>query len=308
MDFASAPLEALLVQNAEVDQLEVYLKQLDRRFRQTADDEKDRFGALQILLPTLKAFVLRRSSHADRENALHTYLHPLIMHSFRHGSMVATESVSLLSDTVAYWMARSMEGHDDDDDMDTFDSSNDNFGRSILMLFLGQLLLVMESEPDFVDLNPVQFTQSCLVNQPDEWKQLQSYVATLRSESTAKEEEEQDDATSVISDSTMLSAKGTTTFDLECCLEVLSRFVTEISDKDNGDMAGWMNVLMAIAVAMMPCTDGPIRSKLTRDLIPNAYRWHQQQSMDAVTVENREHWAKVKKKKLGGNAIYSILS
>lgn len=296
MDFASAPLEALLVQNAEVDQLEVYLKQLDRRFRETAQDEKDRFGALQILLPTLKAFVLRRSSHAERENALHTYLHPLIMHSFRHGSMVATESVSLISDTVAYWMARSMEGHDDDDDMDTFDSTSDNFGRSILMLFLGQLLLVMENEPDFVDLNPVQFTQSCLMmNQSDEWKQLESYVATIRSESMAKDEE--DDTTSVISDSTMLSTKGTTTFDLECCLDVLSRFVMEISDKDNGDMAGWMNVLMAIAVAMMPCTDGPIRSKLTRELIPNAYRWHQQQSMDAVTLENREHWAKVKQHK-----------
>ncbi|KAI9323060.1 hypothetical protein BX666DRAFT_2016546 [Dichotomocladium elegans] len=266
MDFASAPLEALLMQNAATDQLETYIDQLNHHFRETAKSEKERFGALQILLPSLKAYLMRLDTYAEREAILQTYLEPLIRMSFKHDSMVATESVSMLSDSAAFWMVRSMEGHDDEEDMDTFQKNKNNFGRANLLLFLGQLLLAMESEPDFVDLQPVRYIESCLTDpRSEEWNALHLHVNAL--------------------------IGSHPTLDLECCLDVISRFVTEVGDKDKVDVTGWMDVVMAIAVAMLPCTDAPIQTKLMNDLIPNVFRWQHSQPLDVVPLEKRNRWA-----------------
>ncbi|KAI9494149.1 hypothetical protein BDB00DRAFT_928434 [Zychaea mexicana] len=321
MDFASAPLQALFSQNADLDQLTTFLTQLERRYRETAEDEKDRFGALQILLPALKAHLLRVSSDAEREKVLGTYLQPLLMISFRHDSMIATESVSLLSDAVAYWMARSILR---DNKEDTFDDEEqeqeDGFGRFNLVLLLGQLLTVMEAEPDFVDLHPIRFIRACLSSggssdgdhlndsQNEEWKLLQSKVALkrrsdIRMVTASVLDEDMDDSSSMISSTTfntttsLGSSKSATTLDLECCIDVINRYVLELAgDKEElkkDEAYGWMDVIMAIAVAMLPCTDAPIRAKLTNELIPNVYRWQQQQSYESVPLEKRKHWAEM---------------
>ncbi|KAI8138427.1 hypothetical protein BJV82DRAFT_631498 [Fennellomyces sp. T-0311] len=285
MDFASAPLQALFAQNADPEQLTTFLQKLDQRFRET-EDEKDRFGALQILLPTLKAHLLRVDS-SEREKVLETYLKPLVLMSFRHDSMIATESVSLLSDAVAYWMARS-----NDTKEDMFEDE-ENFGRSNLILLLGQLMSVMEAEPDFVDLQPIAFIRLCLGDNHDQFTLLRSNVVKRLSMRMPSLDDDTDDNSSV---TTFDSNKSGTTLDLECCIDVVNRYVLELAtdtEEDSKKEDGWMDVIMAVAVAMLPCTDLPIRAKLTNELIPNVFRWQQQQSYESVPLERRKHWAEM---------------
>ncbi|KAI9275765.1 hypothetical protein BDA99DRAFT_195528 [Phascolomyces articulosus] len=323
MDFASAPLEALFSQNADPAQLTTFLTQLDKRFRVTAEDEKDRFGALQIMLPALKAHLMHVTSDVEREKILETYLQPLIMTSFRHDSMIATESVSLLSDAAAYWMARSILRDNKEDTFADEQEEGERFGRYNLILLLGQLLMIMEAEPDFVDLQPIRFIRMCLgehvddeeeggndflqQQQNEEWKLLQSNV-TLKRRSDIRmhhvlDDDIMDDNSSMISSTTfntttsLGSSRSATTLDLECCIDVINRYVLELAnDKEelkHEETYGWMDVIMAIAVAMLPCTDAPIRTKLTNELIPNVYRWQQQQSYESVSLEKRKHWAEM---------------
>ncbi|KAG2223961.1 hypothetical protein INT45_013418, partial [Circinella minor] len=328
MDFASAPLQALFSQNAEPDQLVKFLTQLEKRYRETAQDEKDRFGALQIMLPALKAHLIRVANDNEREKILGTYLQPLVMTSFRHDSMIATESVSLLSDAVAYWMARSILGDnnnkedtfaatDDDGDGDSDNEQQEGFGRYNLVLLLGQLLMIMETEPDFVDLQPIGFIHACLEDQEnEEWKLLQSSVTLKRRSAAAMttvldhhgDDTMMDDNASMISSTTFntttslgSSKSATTILDLECCIDVINRYVLELTSVDKEEELlkheeegyGWMDVIMAIGVSMLPCTDAPIRTKLTNELIPNVFRWQQQQSYESVSLEKRKHWAEM---------------
>lgn len=276
MEFAYAPLEALLERNEKPDELLSYLEQLDERFRET-DDEKDRFGALQILLPTLKAYLTRLTNVDDKEKALDTYLRPLMLMSFSHDSMVATESVSLLSDAVAHWMARFV-----------LEEKENTFGDASMTLFLGQLILAMEIEPDFVDLLPMRFIESNMGDSPA-WEKLHSYVDPLRHKlSILDNDDATEDSASVLSATTAQSTQLGNRLDLECCLDVLNRFVEELSGFDDATkpVDDWLDATMTVAVAMLSCTDPHLRMKLTNDLIPNLFRAQENKN-------KREGWCQV---------------
>lgn len=340
MDFASAPLQALLMQNAGEDQLTSYIEQLDRRFCETAIDEKDRFGALQLLLPTLKAHLARLPSLQEKEKVLETYIPRLVKASFAHDSMVATESVSLLSDAVAYWMTRSLlgleylkddddeEGEDDGVKEETFSHGTDDdepdnicrFGRNTMILLLGQLVWVTESEPDFVDLQPLQFIKVCLEGDRPEWLAVHEYTSTLRKKHDPRpktrinilqdEDLVEDDAVSMISSNTFHTTRTTTsssneTLDLLCCVDTLNRFVLEVPSSSGDDdlpdskqkeLHNWIDVISAVAIAMLPCTDAQVRAKLANELIPNTFRLRQKYmsgTSDDALMEEHKHWSKV---------------
>ncbi|KAG0167145.1 Tar (HIV-1) RNA binding protein 1 [Apophysomyces sp. BC1034] len=335
MDFASVPLQALFVQNAHPEQLVSFIQQLDRHYRETAEDEKDRFGTLQILLPTLKAYMARLQDRVEEESCLDTYLRPLMLLSFSQDAMVSTESVHLLSEAVAHFMLRSLLGlggkiKKEQQLEDTFDETvaephpDRPFGRSSLMMLLSPLVMVMETEPDFVDLQPIQFImQTQTLSCHTEWESLKAHarslgrkVESVKSRLTVHHEEEADDNGSMFSSNTFNTAttssdkSSTGLLDLECCLDVLSRFARSLYDHDDADFAvdnantqsreslyRWMDLIMAIAVAMLPCTDGTLRSKLTNELIPNLFRWQQRDLRihqgDDVFLEKRRAWCQI---------------
>lgn len=290
MDFAAAPLQVLLSENAQPDQLETFLKQLTERFQALDIDEKDRFGALQILLPTLRAYVSAAAQQQpDRERCLSTYLTPLVNMSLSNDSMVAAESVHLLSDDVAYWMAHEPA-----------------FGRSRLMQLLGQLLYVMETELDFVDLQPIKCIESGVQNNA-EWTELRSHLQQQVKPSlqptriSTIQDEDTDDSASLVTfntnstaNSSIRSAPGI--LDIECCLDVINRFVQELPDgKPSQEFSGWIDVIMAVSVAMLACTDVGIRRKVTSELILSLFTWEQQQQQQnqETSAEKKSHWCRV---------------
>ncbi|KAF7728535.1 Tar (HIV-1) RNA binding protein 1 [Apophysomyces ossiformis] len=335
MDFASVPLQALLAQNAHPEQLLSFIQQLDRHYRETAEDEKDRFGTLQILLPTLKAYLARLQDRVEEENCLDTYLRPLMLLSFSQDAIVSTESVHLLGQAVAQFMIRSLLGLEgklkkEQQLEDTFDETvaqphpDRLFGRSSLMILLSPLVMVMEIEPDFVDLQPIQFIMQTKSSDCDaEWEALKSEAHSLgrkvesaKSRFLIQHDDEADDSASLFSSNTFNTATTsseksvTGLLDLECCLDVLCRFVRSMYDRDKLDFViddvstqsreslfRWMDMIMAIAIAMLPCTDGGIRSKLTNELIPTLFRWQQQDLRvelgDNVFLKKRTAWCQM---------------
>jgi hypothetical protein len=262
MDFASAPFQKLLFENADDDQLLSFLEQLDLEYS-SAIDEKTRFGTLQILLPTLKAHVLRLES--DQEACLETFVKPWMLSSFSQDSMVSTESVMALEGAVAFLIKRFFDG----------------FGKTCIMdMFLPQLLLAVKLEPDFVDLDPIAFIEKSV------------------------------DVTALMEkvDKMMGSLDQVVMLDLECCISCLNRFVMELNNQDDGkvltideahqkeeeenEMYPIMELIFTIAVALIPCTDTTIRTKLTHDLLPNLLRW-QQSSINHVSHEKQVKWCEV---------------
>ncbi|KAI8384828.1 uncharacterized protein BYT42DRAFT_563768 [Radiomyces spectabilis] len=318
VDFASAPLQDLFIHNADIDQLGSYVQQLDRQFRET-HDEKDRFGTLQILLPTLKAYLVRLQEPNEQEKCLEIYVPPLLASSFTQESMVSTESVHLLSEAVAYFIAYSLldrphrSKKEDENLEDTFPKPSPDtvhqprFGPLSLSMFMGQLVAAVQTEPDFVDLHPMQFLISHIQSENaqlsclSEWEsvkmQAQNLCKKLETRSTNLSmiaDEDADDSVSVVSTTTFNTAVSSNDpsflglFDLECCFDVLNLFVKcvsestefELDDPDSPAVASlnhYMDLLMAVVVAMVPCTDASIRSKLTNELIPNLFRWQRQQ-------------------------------
>ncbi|KAI9019565.1 hypothetical protein CLU79DRAFT_888618 [Phycomyces nitens] len=350
MDFASAPLQALFMHNASSDQLAIFLDQLNCHYRETAD-EKDRFGTLQILLPTLKAHLTRLQDSEKEEECLETIVSPLMLSSFSQDAVVSTESVNLLSNAVAHFMARSLlelgeeskEVSDtDEDDKDskpeeTFQdetiaqgNTTHRFGQSSLLILLGQLLLAIENEPDFVDLQPLKFISKCVqenaldnstglsnTNPHSEWDALNEYVHShqrkidprVRSSHIHDDEDDEESTISVTTLNTSSSDKtGPGSLDLECCLDVIGRFVRNLYESDDLPLQDakpearktlyrWMDLIMAIAVAMLPCTDPAVRLKLTNELVPNLLRWQyydlSSQINEQAFLEKRKYWCEL---------------
>ncbi|KAI7894857.1 uncharacterized protein EV154DRAFT_599678 [Mucor mucedo] len=271
MDFTSAPFQALLVQNAADEQLLGFLNQLDEQYTH-AVDEKVRFGNLQILLPILKAHLARLDDHEKEEACLEQFVKPWMITSFSQESMVATESVTLLENTVSYLVGRSLLLH--------ANKKDNTFGKETLLLFITQLISAMEAEPDFVDLKPLDFIESSIeqLNCRSQWDQVQTAITV------------QDTASHIL-------------LDLECCLEVLTRFVRDLNENQEllslnvtetaqTEIRQWMELIFTIAVAMIPCTNATIRSKLSHGLLPNLLRWQQSPTQN-IELKDQVYWCEM---------------
>lgn len=264
MDFASIPFQALLIDNAENDQLVHFLQQLDQQYTH-ASDEKARFGTLQILLPIFKAHMMRLDDAEKEREYIQRYLQPWIQASFSQDSMVSTESVGLLEKTVSFLMSRSMILYD----------TPDCFGQTTLVTMLSQLISAMEAEPDFVDLKPLEFIEASMTkNDRTLWDRV-----IMQQTSTSQ------------------------SLDLECCLETLNLFVRDLNENEellallkdsklNSNIEQWMDLIFSVAVGMIPCTDAIIRNKLAHDLLPNLLRW-QQNSTQKVDSSKQVYWCEV---------------
>lgn len=265
------PFQALLIDNAENDQLVDFLQQLDQQYTH-ATDEKARFGTLQILLPIFKAHMVRLNN-ADKERAcIQQYLQPWMQASFSQDSMVATESVGLLEKTVSFLASRSMVLYD----------TPQCFGQTTLVTMLSQLVAAMEAEPDFVDLKPLEFIEASLTA---ENRALWDRVIRQQQGSSK-------------------AAAHHPPLDLECCLETLNLFVRDVNQNEeiadllrehegsHSTMEQWMDLVFAVAVGMIPCTDATIRNKLAHGLLPNLLRW-QQNSAQHVELDKQVKWCQL---------------
>lgn len=272
MDFASAPFQSLLVQNAGDEQLLNFLNQLDEQFINSVD-EKVRFGNLQILLPILKAHLVRLDNHEKEEACLEKFVKPWLISSFSQDSMVATESVALLENTVSFLVARSLLLHNN--------QADNNFGRTVLLMILSQLISAMELEPDFVDLKPLEYIESSIaeLSCQTQWDQVQTHITV------------QDSANQVM-------------LDLECCFDILYRFVRDLNENEEllsleqvsesatTEIRQWMELIYTVATAMIPCTDSAVRSKLSHELLPNLLRW-QQNPMQKIELDKQIFWCEM---------------
>jgi hypothetical protein len=351
MDFASAPLQSLLSDNAGPSELKSYIQQLHGQFRSTVD-EKDRFGTLQILLPVLRAHLGKTVDHLqDTEACLDTVLRPLVLSTLAHDSMISTESVSLVSKTAAHFTVVSLslasshqqqqQDTKDEPGQDTIapDNQATGFGYALLRTLVGQLALVMDIEPDFVDLKPITFITENVKETPAQalWKDVQITVNKLKQscqrryksrismlqddddDDNAHNDDDDDDdddddeddgisnnsssmygggaddSSSIISG---LSFNTTTTMrtkmtlsdftsmgllDLEYCLDLMEHFVQEVrlyqhregshGDGTDHQLTPWLDLLLIISIAMLPCTNSTIRSKLMNDFVPALLSW-----------------------------------
>jgi tRNA guanosine-2'-O-methyltransferase len=258
MDFASVPFQTLLFENAGDEQLLNFLQQLDKQYT-NATDEKSRFGTLQILLPIFKAHLIRLDNLNQEEACIDQFLKPWMRASFSQESMVSTESVHKLEETVSFLIARAMLLY----------PQQSNFGRSTLLIILSQLVTAMETEPDFVDLRPLEFITSN-VKEGSQWDQVQTTTVT-------------------------------TALDLECCLDILNLFVRDLQDNESlkvtteearVEIEQWMALIFTVTVAMIPCTDVTVRNKVCHDLLPNLFRW-QQSSLQNIQLEKQVNWCEV---------------
>ncbi|CEG80451.1 hypothetical protein RMATCC62417_14789 [Rhizopus microsporus] len=237
MDFTSVPFQELLVRNAEDKQLLNFLSHLDKQYTE-AQDEKVRFGTLQILIPVYKAYLNRLQDINEGNRVLEAYLKPWILTSLSHESTVSTESVHLLENTVAFFIVKSfLTGY--------------QFGKDTILMLISQLVSIMTIEPDFVDLKPIEFIETCVdkLECSEQWQQVQQHKDN--------------------------------SIELECCLNILSYFIRDLNENEQlkamgaNDMDHWIELIFSIATAMIPCTDATVRSKLAHDLLPNLFRWKQ---------------------------------
>ncbi|EPB84910.1 hypothetical protein HMPREF1544_08345 [Mucor circinelloides 1006PhL] len=267
MDFASIPFQALLIDNAENDQLVHFLQQLDQQYTH-ATDETARFGTLQILLPIFKAHMMRLNNAEKERACIQQYLQAWMQASFSQDSMVATESVSLLEKAVSFLMSRSMILY----------NTEDCFGQTTLVAMLSQLISAMEAEPDFVDLKPLEFIDASLTT---ESRTLWDRVIMQQTTQPSNQQP----------------------LDLECCLETLNLFVRDLNENEEilallkektsgSNIEHWMDLIFSVAVGMIPCTDSTIRNKLAHGLLPNLLRW-QQNSAQQVDLEKQVTWCQL---------------
>ncbi|KAG1051318.1 hypothetical protein G6F43_006464 [Rhizopus delemar] len=242
MDFSSTPFQTLLLDSADDDQLLVFLEHLDHQYTK-AQDEKLRYGTLQILIPVFKAYLARLQDSDKETEALDSFLKPWIMSSLSQDSTISTESVQLLENTLAFLVGRSfLTGH--------------TFARNIILMLLSQLISAIVDEPDFVDLKPMQFIESCVekLDCSEQWIQVQKY-------------------------------ENTVLLELECCLNVLNYLIRDLNENEEllalreiatEEVDAWIELIFSVAVAMVSCTNASIRSKLAHDLLPNLLRWKQE--------------------------------
>ncbi|ORE02050.1 hypothetical protein BCV72DRAFT_252709 [Rhizopus microsporus var. microsporus] len=217
MDFTSVPFQELLVRNAEDKQLLNFLSHLDKQYTE-AQDEKVRFGTLQILIPVYKAYLNRLQDIDEGNRVLETYLKPWILTSLSHESTVSTESVHLLENAVAFFIVKSfLTGY--------------QFGKDTILMLLSQLVSIMTIEPDFVDLKPIEFIETCVdkLECSEQWQQVQQHKDN--------------------------------SIELECCLNILNYFIRDLNENEQlktmgaNDMDHWIELIFSIATAMIPCTD-----------------------------------------------------
>ncbi|ORZ16603.1 hypothetical protein BCR42DRAFT_415426 [Absidia repens] len=361
MDFASAPLQSLLYRNADASQLKAYIEELYAEFGNTVD-EKDRFGTVQLFLPVLGAHLDQITDQHEKERCLDSILRPLTLSTLAHDSMISTESLTLVSKTAAHFAILSLlsttgmtstreQVHNDDDDddddnetpqqkqgdesedvaEDTFTQTttldklqeSDGFGYALLRTLVGQFALVMDIEPDFVDLQPIKFITDNIKDKEGDaqtvWNDIQTHVNKLKqscqrryksrismlqdedelgdgsnNNNNSIDDDDDDDDNSIISGmsfntTTTIGTKMTLSdftamglLDLECCVDLLIQFAQEaivyqqhqanVNDDDTV-LHYWMDLLTVISVAMLPCTQQAIRSKLTNDFIPTLLSW-----------------------------------
>lgn len=274
MDFASVPFQTLLFENAGDEQLLNFLQQLDSQYTH-ATDEKSRFGTLQILLPIFKAHLIRLDQDEKEEACIEQFLKPWMQASFSQESMISTESVHKLEETVSFLMARAMLLY----------PQQSNFGQSTLLTVLAQLVTAMEAEPDFVDLKPLAFITSNIV-EGTQWDQVQTTAVTAP-------------------------------LDLECCLDILNLFVRDLNENETLltlesseaarlEIQHWMALIFTVTVAMIPCTDVTVRNKVCHDLLPNLLRW-QQSSLQKIELEKQVNWCEVMPKAWSGRIDFCYI-
>ncbi|KAI8390273.1 hypothetical protein BD560DRAFT_362076 [Blakeslea trispora] len=256
MDFASTPFQDLLIQNAGQDQLLGFLKQLDQQYR-NATDEASRLSILQIMLPMLKAHMLRLNDAEAEDACLEEFLKPWVMLILAQENSVSAESVQLLTKSTAWMIARSMV------------SQHSKFGQQMLLLFLQQLVSALEIEPDFVDLKPLELIELSL--KQDKYADLWSQIRQPSDQSTI-------------------------ILHLDYCLAILNQFVRDLNeheelktvDQQGNDLSVWMHTIFTVAVAMIPCTDVTMRNKLGHDLLPNLLCWQHN-----LSWEHQVQWCKM---------------
>ncbi|KAI8988894.1 hypothetical protein BDB01DRAFT_719270 [Pilobolus umbonatus] len=275
MEFASAPFQSLLIQNADKEQLSIFLNQLHQQYL-NAVDEKARFGTLQLLLPIFKAHLLRLGDHQQEEECLEQYVQTWILFSLSQESMVSEESVTMLQSTIAHLLGHSFLRY----------GKTTNFGKSTISMLLGQLVIAMESEPDFVDLKPMEF--------------ISSHIEAGKLECT----EYWTELTRLIRQSLGNTSSDHISLDLEYCLDLLSRFISELNenqellsldhhDTSHDEIYTWIQLIYVIAVSMVPCTHSTIRMKLIQELLPNLLRW-QQNTLHKISLDKQIYWCQVR--------------
>jgi hypothetical protein len=261
MDFASVPFQTLLFENAGDEQLLNFLQQLDKQYTH-ATDEKSRYGTLQILLPIFKAHLIRLDDFEKEEACINQFLKPWIQASFSQESMISTESVHKLEETVSFLMARAMLLYPE----------QNNFGQSTLLSILSQLVTAMEAEPDFVDLKPLEFIESNIIKEGARWDQVQSTAVTAPLDLEC-----------------CLDMLNLFVRDLNENKSLLALNVTEAARLE---IQQWMALIFTVTVAMIPCTDVTVRNKVCHDLLPNLLRW-QQNSLQKIELEKQVNWCEV---------------
>ncbi|KAI9281150.1 hypothetical protein BY458DRAFT_430265 [Sporodiniella umbellata] len=243
MDFSSIPFQSLLIESADSAQLLAFLNYLDEQYTNT-DDEKLRFGTLQIMIPVFKAYLIRLQDLEKEKEALEQFLKPWVFRSLSQHSTVSTESTQLLEKSLAYFVGRSF-----------LTANNREFAEDIILMILSQIVSATTDEPDFVELNPIGFIESS-VNElacAEAWKQTKDY-------------------------------KNTVALELECCLNVLDSLIRNLNENEElialkevktEEKNIWIELVFSVAVSMLSCTNSTIRSKLSHDILPNLLRWKQ---------------------------------
>ncbi|KAI9478551.1 MAG: hypothetical protein EXX96DRAFT_571334 [Benjaminiella poitrasii] len=272
MDFTSIPFQTFLIDTANDEQLLDYLTQLDQQYR-NATDARARLDTLQILLPIFKAHLVRLNDPKKEKTSIEQFLLVwlklatlrLEQHQYRDES-VRQESINLLRKLFAYVMAHHMLLYE----------YSDNFGEKMIIQIVTQLVTLMDSEPDLVDLKPLEFIESNLSDRGlwDKHISLQH---------------EQHDQSSTVEDNWL---------DLSSSIEILQLFVRNVNenqdwkDINRRDIYSWMDLVFTVAISMVPCTDVPTRTKLNHDLLPNLFRW-QQNALQQVEIKKQVNWCEM---------------
>ncbi|KAI8074159.1 hypothetical protein BC940DRAFT_290184 [Gongronella butleri] len=312
MDYATAPLQALLVDHADGEQLGKYVDQLAQQF-DFAEDETTRYGTLQLLIPVLEAYV--QQGGAFHQQHATEVLRPIVLSTLAHNAMIATESLALVTKAACQFALASLvqDGHADKDKVATGAADDKKeqemtFGHGLLRTLVGQLILVIDIEPDFVDLAPLDFIDELVAQkQLPFYADIKADVAKLKQTcqrrhksrismlkddddtSSDENDDDNDDGGSIATGFSFntLSSMGAPKMtlqdfsqlgllDLDACIDTLLQFVQDAIDSEatpNAALTAWIDLLLVIAIAMLPCTNMAVRNKLMNALVPLVLQW-----------------------------------
>ncbi|ORX62740.1 hypothetical protein DM01DRAFT_1403192 [Hesseltinella vesiculosa] len=310
MEFATAPLQSLIVDHTDSSQLKTYVDQLAQQF-DFATDEKTRYGTLQVLFPMLKAYLNQLPTPQEKDECLSTILRPIVLSTLAHNALISTESLAAVIKAASQFALTSLvTGTTPTNDSDMC------VGHGLLRTLLGQLILVMDIEPDFVDLSPLTFVDN-LANEMDipfyadikadvtKLKQTcqrryKSRISMLQDDDN-DDDGSSDDGESIATDfsfntmSTIGATKMTLSdfsqlglLDLDACLDTLIQFIQDALDSQDQELDqadAWIELIMIVAIAMLPCTNMAVRAKLMNVLLPLVLEW-QRRRHDDTTYAN----------------------